>query len=86
VQSEANSQAQWSRCVSDGAATLDCPARAVESCEEAITCGLDLCATEELQLSSDHLVVSVKAFVPSGVTDRAREAGRIDDVGEHDGA
>ena len=57
---------------------------AVEGCDEAVTCRLDLATTESLQLGSHHGVVVIEASPPRAITEVGRLGSGVDDVGEKD--
>ena len=85
VQSAADLEAKWPERVPDRSGTPDRPGRAVEDRKEAVASGLDLAASESLELRPRRAVVGDEQGTPSLIADLGRPSCRLDEVGEEDG-
>src|SRR5262249_10659867 len=59
--------------------------RAVESCEEAVSRGIDLAAAKALQLPAHDSVMSLEQLAPSAIAHLACASSGVDDIGEEKG-
>src|SRR6516165_8877989 len=82
VEPDTNFDLQRLHRIPDGACALHRPPRAIERRDEAVPNGVDLPASEALQLAADHGVMGVEERTPCPVPQSGCALRRPHDVGE----
>ena len=72
VHTDAHFHAELARAVTDGEPTLNRPGRTVEGGQKAITGGLDVAASEAMNLTPSHTVVVIEQLAPATVAGASR--------------
>src|SRR6185436_5947876 len=85
VAPRADLQAERPDRIRDAASAADGARRSVEPGEQAVARGVHVHATEPLELGAGTPIMIGEQLLPTDITDRCRELGRADDVGEQDG-
>ena len=85
VHAGADLDAESGELVAQRTTTIDALRRCIEHDQQPIAGALDHSATVVIDQLASKPVVVIEHGAPRGVAERARRAGRVDDVGEHDG-
>ncbi len=84
MESDSQREANAFQRITERRGTQHCLGRALKRGQEAIPNGVDLTTTAARNLATDNGMVALEQGAPTHVSERRRNLGRTDDVGEHD--